>query len=43
MTEKNLKPLLAVSAIFALALGNNAFGADKVKVCFLLKTMFAFC
>ena len=39
MTQKKLKTLIAVSAIAAVILGNNAFGADKVKVCFLLKTM----
>jgi D-xylose transport system substrate-binding protein len=39
MTQKALKTLFAVSAMVALTLGNNAFGADKVKVCFLLKTM----
>ncbi|MFZ1830807.1 MAG: substrate-binding domain-containing protein [Candidatus Competibacteraceae bacterium] len=39
MTQKALKTLFAVSAMVALTLGNSAFGADKVKVCFLLKTM----
>ena len=39
MTQKALKTLFAASAIVALALGNPVFGADKVKVCFLLKTM----
>ena len=39
MTHKTLKILLAASAMVTLALGNNAFSADKVKVCFLLKTM----
>lgn len=39
MTQKTLKTLFAASAIVTLALGNQAFGADKVKVCFLLKTM----
>jgi len=39
MTQKTFKILFAVSAIFTLTLGNHAFSADKVKVCFLLKTM----
>ena len=39
MTQKTFKILFAASAMVALALGNPAFGADKVKVCFLLKTM----
>lgn len=39
MTQKTFKILFAASAMVTLALGNNAFGADKVKVCFLLKTM----
>ena len=39
MNQKNPKLLFAASAVFALAFGGNAFGADKVKVCFLLKTM----
>lgn len=39
MTHKTLKILLAASVVVTLALGNNAFSADKVKVCFLLKTM----
>lgn len=39
MTQKTLKILFAASAMVTLALGNNAFSADKVKVCFLLKTM----
>ena len=39
MTQKTFKIVFAASAMVTLALGNNAFGADKVKVCFLLKTM----
>ena len=39
MTQKTLKILFAASAIITLTLSHNAFGADKVKVCFLLKTM----
>ncbi len=39
MTQKTFKIVFAASAMVTLALDNNAFGADKVKVCFLLKTM----
>ena len=35
MTQKTFKILFAASAMVTLALGNNAFGADKIKVCFL--------
>ena len=39
MSHITLKTLVAVSAMATLAWGNHAFSADKVKVCFLLKTM----
>ncbi len=39
MTRKTFKILFAVSVVFTLTLSHNTFGADKPKVCFLLKTM----
>lgn len=39
MSRITRNALFAVSAVFALTLGHQAFGADKAKVCFLLKTM----
>jgi len=39
MSRNTLKVLAAASALAALTLGGSAFGADKVKIGFLLKTM----
>ena len=39
MTQKTIKVLFATCVIMALPFGNQALSADKVKVCFLLKTM----
>ncbi len=39
MSQKIAKTLLAACAMVALTLGSQAYGADKVKIGFLLKTM----
>lgn len=39
MSRNTFKAFVAASAVAALMLGSSAFGADKVKIGFLLKTM----
>jgi D-xylose transport system substrate-binding protein len=39
MSRITRNALFTVSVVFALTLGHQAFGANKAKVCFLLKTM----